>query len=101
MSVRKSSEAYDTSVAGVVSTDPAMVMARERDGVPIAMAGTVPVKFTTTNGNVEPGDHLTTSRVPGRAMKCSDLERCEGAVIGKAMEPASTNTTVEMLVSLG
>ena len=37
------------------------------------------------NGPIEPGDLLTTSNVPGHAMKVSDYERAQGAILGKAM----------------
>jgi len=101
MSVDKTDERRDADVAGVASSNPAMIMAKERDGIPIAMSGTVPVKFSHENGEVAPGDMLTTASEEGHAMKCSDVNACTGAIIGKAMEPASTNATVNMLVSLG
>jgi hypothetical protein len=37
------------------------------------------------NGAIEPGDLLTTSNIPGHAMKAADQARWPGAVIGKAM----------------
>ncbi|MGH7601154.1 MAG: hypothetical protein ACREOI_32760 [bacterium] len=40
---------------------------------------------TAANGPIKPGDLLTTSDVPGHAMKATDHERAYGAVIGKAM----------------
>jgi len=36
-------------------------------------------------GGIKPGDLLTTSDVPGHAMKATDFVRWQGAVIGKAM----------------
>ncbi|MFB6245395.1 MAG: hypothetical protein ABEJ03_03550, partial [Candidatus Nanohaloarchaea archaeon] len=101
MSVEVSDSARDTAVAGVVSRDPAMIMAKERDGVPIAMSGTVPVKFSDENGGVKPGDFLTTASEDGHAMKCSNLDRCEGAIIGKAMESQAKDGEVQMMVSRG
>lgn len=101
MSVDKSDERYDTAVAGVVSRDPAMVMAKNRDGVPIAMSGTVPVKFSDENGAVKTGDFLTTASKKGYAMACKDLDRCEGSIIGKAMQSQSETGEVQMLVSRG
>ncbi|MEN8201526.1 MAG: hypothetical protein ABFS28_02955 [Bacteroidota bacterium] len=81
-SVIKSQQAYQTSVLGVVTTDPHMVMGmdlviNEETGEPIpgvsatrlALTGRVPVKITEENGPIEPGDLLTTSSTPGHAMK--------------------------------
>jgi hypothetical protein len=78
-----------------------MVMAKERDGVPIAMTGTVPVKFSDENGGVETGDFLTTSSKEGYAMKCQNVAECQGAIIGKAMQTQSETGEVQMLVSRG
>lgn len=101
MSVDRTTGKHDTAVAGVVSTDPAMIMAKDRGGVPVAMTGTAPVKVTMENGKVMPGDMLTTSSEPGKAMKCNDMDRCEGSIIGKAMEPATKPGKVRMLISMG
>ena len=35
--------------------------------------------------SLAPGDLLTTSAVPGHAMKATDHDRAQGAIIGKAM----------------
>jgi hypothetical protein len=43
------------------------------------------VLATTANGAIAPGDLLTTSDLPGYAMKATDRERSPGAIIGKAM----------------
>jgi len=101
MTVTKSCKPYDTKVAGVVSTDPAYIMAIQRDGIPLALAGIVPVKVTNENGIIKVGDLLTTSSTPGHAMKCNDLEKCIGAVIGKAMEdmdPNKEKDAINMLI---
>ncbi|WEL19810.1 Trimeric autotransporter adhesin [Candidatus Nanohalococcus occultus] len=100
MSIDATDGKHDTDVAGVVSTDPAMIMAKERGGVPVAMTGTVPVKVTVENGNIMPGDMLTTSSENGKAMKCGDMENCEGSVIGKAMQPAMEDSKIKMLISM-
>lgn len=101
MSVDKTDEARDTAVAGVVSRDPAMVMAKERDGVPIAMSGTVPVKFSDENGEIKPGDMLTTASKQGHAMKCKDIVKCQGSIIGKAMQNQDSTGEVQMMISRG
>ena len=39
----------------------------------------------TSNGPIMPGDLLTTSSVPGHAMKVTDHVQAQGAILGKAM----------------
>ncbi|MFQ6117471.1 MAG: hypothetical protein ACE5LQ_04320, partial [Candidatus Bipolaricaulia bacterium] len=65
----------------------------------LALMGVVPVKATAENGPIKPGDFLTTSSTPGYAMRCGDIERCEGAIIGKALDPLHEGTgLIRMLV---
>jgi len=85
----KTHEAYQGSVVGVVSTKPGFKSDLFRDipeeeKVPLAVIGIVPVKATAANGSIRPGDMLTPSNVPGRAMRAR-VPR-PGTVIGKAME---------------
>ena len=54
-------------------------------GENVALSGRVYVQADATFGAIKPGDLLTTSDTPGRAMKASDRERAPGAVLGKAM----------------
>ena len=82
--VKKSSKPYDGSVLGIVSTQPGMVLGDANvSGSPVmvALSGRVPVKVSTENGDIEAGDYLTTSSIPGVAMKATKA----GAVIGTAM----------------
>lgn len=117
-SVLRSSVPYQASVVGVISTKPHMTMGMElitdevtgeplndgRQAARLALTGRVPVKVTDENGPVAPGDMLTTSSMPGYAMKWSLLdvntardfeelkniisenERRRNAIIGKALE---------------
>jgi len=86
-SVVISEAAFQTSVVGVVSTDPHLVMGMElvmdeETGTPIpgvqatrlALTGRVPCKVTDENGPIQPGDLLTTSSTPGHAMKWTPLD---------------------------
>lgn len=52
----------------------------------LALMGRVYVKATTENGPIRPGD-LLVSASTGYVMRCSDPWACEGAVVGKALEP--------------
>ena len=71
-----SSTAYDTHVAGIVSTAPGVSLGTKDNGNPgealIAVAGRVPCKVDASNGPIEEGDLLTTSNNPGYAMKATD-----------------------------
>lgn len=90
-----STEPYDTAVVGIISTNPHMIMGleviKDVDGnfledvnaVKLAISGRVPVKVT---GPVGIGDLLTTSSIPGHAMRCGDPSQCAGAVVGKALD---------------
>jgi 3D (Asp-Asp-Asp) domain-containing protein len=85
---RKSHGPYSKLAVGTISTAPGVLL--EEPGperYPLALMGTVPVKATAENGPIRPGDLLTTSSTQGYAMRCSDLQKCEGAIIGKALEP--------------
>ncbi|MGH7239732.1 MAG: beta strand repeat-containing protein, partial [Candidatus Saccharimonadales bacterium] len=89
--VIKASTAYDPSAMGVISTHPGFVTNADAstvtggtpaaNQVPLALSGRVPVKVSDINGDIEPGDYLTTSTIPGVAMKAT----AAGPTIGKAM----------------
>ena len=90
--LRLSREAYDKRVAGVVSgangVRPGITLKQEgvlEHGEMVALTGRVYVKATAVNGAIEPGDMVTTSDTPGHAMKATDAQRRQGAVLGKAM----------------
>ena len=99
---------YDHKVAGVVSgaggIDPGIRLGQAgilAGDTPVAMAGRVYVKCTTENGPIHPGDRLTTSSTSGHAMRATDPELSDGAVIGKAMSSLDAGTgLVLVLVNL-
>ncbi|MCB2182518.1 MAG: hypothetical protein KQH63_10860 [Desulfobulbaceae bacterium] len=104
-----SSEAYDNKVAGIVSgaggIKPGMMMGQrnsEADGAhPVALTGRVYCYADTANGSIQPGDLLTTSNVPGYAMKVTEHNKALGAILGKAMSPLEEGQgLVLVLVSL-
>jgi hypothetical protein len=84
--VERSTKAYDTLVAGVISERPSHLMSADEGDVPLALSGRVPVKVTNENGPIRRGDLLTSSSVPGHAMRCIEAQHCAGALIGKALE---------------
>ena len=103
-----STSAYDSKVAGIISgangVAPGIHMGQEgvMDGKhKVAMTGRVYVKATTANGKIQPGDRLTTSAIPGHAMKATDAALADGAVVGKAMTALDEETgLVLVLVNL-
>ncbi len=107
--LQPSDEPYDRRVAGVVSGAgsyrPGIVLDRavERgpNRAPIALLGKVFCKVDATDDPIAVGDLLTTSRVPGHAMKAADPARAFGAVIGKALASLrSGRGLVPVLVAL-
>jgi hypothetical protein len=105
-----STRAYDRKVAGIISgaggVAPGMLMGQHgsvADGdYPIALTGRVYVWADATTGAIEPGDLLTTSDIPGHAMKVTDFGRAQGAILGKAMTRLEVGESglVLVLVSL-
>ncbi len=100
----RSFEAHQASVFGVVSTRPGYLSdlyrdLDEKEKIPLAVIGIVPVKATAANGEIRPGDMLTPSAVPGTAMRSRKI--VPGTVIGKAMEGLrSGEGLIRMLVML-
>jgi hypothetical protein len=102
---------YDTRVAGVVAgageQRPGIVLGShlpagdgERTGdrpqeppqaslrhVPIGLVGRVGCLVEAESAGVRVGDLLTTSEVPGHAMRAVDTSRRFGAILGKALRP--------------
>ncbi len=90
--LRLSDRAYDTRVAGVVSgangIHPGIQMQQQgllEGGKNVSLTGRVYVQADASNGAIKPGDLLTTSSIPGRAMKVSNHSKAQGAILGKAM----------------
>ncbi len=100
--------AYNRAVAGVVSgandfSAGAILgnLPGHEDAPPVALSGRVYVWCDATSGAIQPGDLLTTSEVPGHAMKATDAARTSGAVLGKAMSRLDSGRgLVLVLVSL-
>lgn len=63
-------EAFQASAAGVVSTKPGITLGSEtKDSLPVALAGRVPVNVTLEGGPIRVGDLLVPSSAPGKAMR--------------------------------
>jgi hypothetical protein len=92
--VTASREAYDRKVLGVVSGageyKPAILLDNRADTsaprVAVALAGKVCCKVDARYGPIAVGDLLTTSPMPGHAMKAADPSQAFGSVVGKALK---------------
>ncbi len=78
------------TVAGVVSTQPGMILGHTADTegqALLALLGVVPVKVTDEGGPIATGDLLVVSSTPGHAMRWDpdSVEIC--GLVGKALEP--------------
>ena len=92
-----STQSHDTTVAGIISTNPAYLMNSEADGLPVALTGRVPCQV---QGPVSKGQVLVTSETAGVAQAIDNSQYLPGCVIGKALEAINTNTieTIEVVV---
>jgi hypothetical protein len=93
--VAKSTTPHQKGLAGVISTDPGLTLSGTTTGVPVALSGRVPVKVTTANGPITPGDYLT-SGPNGTAQKATTA----GPTIGTALEATTTDGTIEVFIHL-
>jgi hypothetical protein len=97
--IEKSKSPDSVRVAGVISTEPGLVINSKEQGYQLALVGKVPVKVTNEGGSIIRGDLLTTSSIPGHAKKASNPKT--GSIIGKALENFSrTKGTILVLVNL-
>ncbi|MCX7955178.1 MAG: hypothetical protein N3A01_08325 [Bacteroidales bacterium] len=78
-----SKNAYSDQVIGIYSESPTLTLNNPNSGIPVALAGRVPVLVTAKNGAIKVGDYLTASDIPGVAMKAD--KPC--FVVGMALEP--------------
>jgi hypothetical protein len=101
--LQSSTTAYDTTVAGIVSTAPGVSLGANETGNAgeklIAVAGRVQCKVDASYASVKPGDLLTTSDTRGHAMKATNPQI--GTILGKALEPLDSGAgVIEVLVTL-
>jgi hypothetical protein len=85
--LERSGRAYQPNLLGVISTSPAQSYGRSIINVsqmpnPLAIAGRVPVKISTANGPIRPGDAITSSMLEGFGMKATE----PGTIVGRALD---------------
>jgi hypothetical protein len=96
--VTQSTESDQTSIAGTVSENPGVLMNRGLEGehvAAVALLGRVPCRVV---GEINKGDLLVSSDVPGTACKMKTY--VPGSVIGKALESYSGDAegVIEIMV---
>ena len=96
--ITASEDAYDTRIAGVISTKPAYLMNDTCKGLPVALTGRVPCKVF---GPVKKGDVLVSSILPGVAQAIENSKWVPGCVIGKALEEVNASTLAIIEVVIG
>lgn len=102
------SQAFDRGAVGVISGAgqyrPGIVLDRQpeaTDRAPVALMGKVCVMVTDANGPIRIGDLLTTSELPGHAMRAGTTEESFGAVVGKALDAHDKGTgMIPMVIAL-
>ncbi|MDD3646901.1 MAG: hypothetical protein PHS44_00150 [Candidatus Dojkabacteria bacterium] len=105
--IEKSNTLYGSKLIGVVSTNPGVTLSSKETNPSskeyrlVALAGRVPVKFTTENGTVKGGDYLVSSSTPGTAMSACGPKYCmSGMSIGTALEDVNSDGLVLLFVNL-
>jgi len=91
---------HDTDVFGVVSSDPAYVMNKGAEGIPVAMLGSTPCKVL---GAVKMGDKIVSSHIPGvgEALPSALLVDSYYSVIGISIEDKDTTGMGLCKIKLG
>ena len=93
---------YDRKVAGIVAgangLGSAVRLGAGQYDFDVALAGRVYCNVDASYGAIQPGDLLTTSPTPGHAMKVTDREQAQGAILGKAMQPLKQGEKGQILV---
>jgi hypothetical protein len=100
--LRISDKPYDTKVAGITAGANGLGSGIQLGGnqfdCNVALAGRVYCNVDATETGVEPGDLLTTSTTPGYAMKVTDYDLAQGAILGKAMQKLAKGRKGQILV---
>ena len=98
--VVKTKVAEDTKVAGVVSTEPGLLLNKNQKGYKLALVGKVPTKVCNEGGNIKRGDLLVSASIAGYARKAGANPK-PGTIIGKALANFSSKKgTILVLVNL-
>lgn len=83
--------AYDDKMFGVVVETPAFVI-KTADSLPVSRTGVAIVNVSTLAGNINPGDFITSSSIPGHGQKADNLG---SYMLGIALEKFDQGTGTE------
>ncbi len=88
----------DNKILGVASARPAFLGGENLGdrSVAVGLVGQVRTRVSTANGEIKIGDPLTSSSIPGVAVKATTV----GQILGKAIEPFGGEGVGEILVSV-
>jgi hypothetical protein len=100
--LKMSDRPYDTKVAGITAgakdLGSGVRLGNGQFDCDVALAGRVYCNVDATEMSIEPGDLLTTSAMPGYAMKVADYDKAQGAILGKAMQRLDKGQRGQILV---
>ena len=104
--LRVTDKPYDKKIAGIIAgangVKPGILMGQ--DGTSafgddlVTLSGRTYVMANTEGGKIQPGDFLTSSSIPGQAMKAKQTKRARGAVIGKAMSSLENGSDYVLVI---
>ena len=87
---------YESGLAGVVANEGDSVLRFGTGDIDVALSGKAIVRVNTTNGDIKVGDYLTSSEVPGVAVKATQ----SGWVVGQAFEGFSGSGEGSVLANI-
>ena len=97
-----SNQPYDNKVAGIVAgannLGSGVRLGAGQFDYDVALAGRVYCNVDASDTGIEPGDLLTTSSIPGYAMKAAEYKKAQGAILGKAMQKLEKGKKGQILV---
>ncbi|MFA5022561.1 MAG: hypothetical protein WC508_05805 [Patescibacteria group bacterium] len=100
--VERCTQGADSNVIGIVSTNPAVIgnapddEKRGSDYTIVALLGQIPGYVSAENGEIRPGDSLTSASIPGYLMKANAGD----STVGIALEPLDAGQgTINVLIS--
>ncbi len=109
--IEKCSTTSTDNIVGVISGNPGFVLGGNEASnlnasgpyptsfMPVALGGRVPVKVSAANGPIKAGDYLTSSAIPGVAVKVVDGGKSIGMALQSFDGSASDQGTVMVFVN--
>ena len=94
----RATTAYDPNLFGIVVENPSVVLNKESaTSLPVISYGEVLLRVSSSNGQIQQGDFITSSKTAGVGQRATD----SGFVIGKALEDLdSSEGTIGVFVNI-